>query len=87
MDLMNRIFKPILDAFVVVFINDILIFSRSKDDHEQHLRVILQTLKEKQLYEKFEKCEFWLNEITFLGHVINKDDISIEPQKVEAIGN
>ena len=87
MDLMNHIFKPFLDKFVVVFINDILIHSKSKKEHEQYLGVILQTLREKQWYGKSKKCEFWLNEVTFFGHVINKDGISVDPHKIETIVN
>jgi hypothetical protein len=85
MDMMNRIFKPFLDQFVVVFIDDILVFSKSKDEHEQHLRLILQTLREHKLYAKFSKCEFWLDSVAFLGHVVSKDGVSLDPQKVEAI--
>ncbi|XP_028112932.1 uncharacterized protein LOC114311048 [Camellia sinensis] len=87
MDLMNRIFKPFLDEFIVVFIDDILIYSKNRDEHEQHLRQILQILREKQLYGKFKKCEFWLVEIAFLGHIIKKDGISVDPHKIEAIIN
>ncbi|XP_019251021.1 PREDICTED: uncharacterized protein LOC109229935 [Nicotiana attenuata] len=69
MDLMNRVFRPYIDSFVIVFIDDILIYSRSLGKHEQHLRVVLQTLREQQLYAKFSKCEFWLESVAFLGHV------------------
>ena len=72
MDLMNRIFKPYFDEFVVVFIDDILIYSESKAEHEDHLRLTLRTLRERKLYAKFNKCEFWLSTISFLGHVINE---------------
>jgi hypothetical protein len=85
MDLMNRMFKPFLDHFVVVFIDDILIYSKSKEDHERHLRLVLQVLKEKKLYAKLKKCEFWLDSVAFLGHVISKDGISVDPKKVEAV--
>uniref|UniRef100_A0A2N9IFH6 CCHC-type domain-containing protein n=1 Tax=Fagus sylvatica TaxID=28930 RepID=A0A2N9IFH6_FAGSY len=85
MDLMNRVFKPFLDQFVVVFIDDILIYSKSKEDHERHLRLVLQVLKEKKLYAKLKKCEFWLDSVAFLGHVISKDGISVDPKKVEAV--
>ena len=87
MDLMNRVFKPFLDHFVVVFIDDILIYSRSKEKHEEHLKTVLGTLKEKKLYAKLKKCEFWLDSVVFLGHVITKDGISMDPKKVEAIVN
>ncbi|XP_055803407.1 uncharacterized protein LOC129872443 [Solanum dulcamara] len=70
MDLMNRIFRHYLDQFVVVFIDDILIYSKSKEEHDKHLRIVLQALKEKELYAKLSKCEFWLNEVAFLGHVV-----------------
>jgi hypothetical protein len=85
MDLMNRVFKPFLDQFVVVFIDDILIYSKSKEDHERHLRLVLQVLEEKKLYAKLKKCEFWLDSVAFLGHVISKDGISVDPKKVEAV--
>ena len=85
MDLMNRVFKSFLDHFVIIFIDDILVYSKSKKEHEQHLRLALQTLKEHKLYAKFSKCEFWLDSVAFLGHVVSKDDISIDMKKVEAI--
>ena len=85
MDLMNRVFKPFLNQFVVVFIDDILIYSKSKEDHERHLRLVLQVLEEKKLYAKLKKCEFWLDSVAFLGHVISKDGISVDPKKVEAV--
>ena len=85
MDLMNKVFKDYLGKFIVVFINDILIYSRSKEEHTQYLRITLQVLKEKQLYTKLKKCEFWLEKVTFLGHVVSKDGISVDPSKVEAI--
>jgi len=71
MDYMNRIFRPWLDKFVIVFINDILIYSKNRGDHEQHLRVVLEVLREHQPYGKLSKCEFWLEEVQFLGHVIS----------------
>ena len=70
-DLMNRVFHQYLDQFVVVFIDDILVYSANEDDHMQHLRTVLQTLREKQLFAKFKKCDFWLEEISFLGHIIS----------------
>ncbi|KAL4367743.1 hypothetical protein GQ457_05G022050 [Hibiscus cannabinus] len=85
MDLMNRVFKPYLDKFVVVFIDDILIYSHNKDDHAEHLRIVLQTLRECQLYAKFSKCEFWLSEVAFLGHVISAKGIMVDPKKVQTI--
>ncbi|KAI3784347.1 hypothetical protein L1987_43445 [Smallanthus sonchifolius] len=87
MDLMNRVCKPYLDQFVIVFIDDILIYSRTKEDHTTHLKLILELLKKEQLYAKFSKCEFWLREIHFLGHVINNQGIHVDPAKVTAIKN
>ncbi|XP_027155044.1 uncharacterized protein LOC113755186, partial [Coffea eugenioides] len=81
MDLMHRVFKPYLDQFVVVFIDDILVYSKTREDHEQHLRLVLQTLKDHQLYAKFSKCEFWLEKVSFLGHVISKEGIAVDPAK------
>ena len=87
MDLMNRIFQPYLDQFVIVFIDDILIYSGSKEDHEEHVRVVLQILRENQLYAKFSKCQFWLDSVAFLGHVISAEGVFVDPQKIEAIVN
>ena len=70
MSLMNEIFKPYLDLFVIVFIDDILIYSKSRKEHEEHLRMVLEVLREKKLYAKFSKCEFWLDSVSFLGHVV-----------------
>ncbi|WMV07970.1 hypothetical protein MTR67_001355 [Solanum verrucosum] len=70
MDLMNKVFKPYLDLFVTVFIDDILIYSQNEEEHATHLRVVLQTLKDRQLFAKFSKCEFWLQSVAFLGHVV-----------------
>ena len=70
MDLMNRVFQSYLDRFVVVFIDDILVYSKIEEKHDEHLRIVLQVLRGKQLYTKFSKCEFWLREVTFLGHVV-----------------
>nr|KYP49089.1 Transposon Ty3-I Gag-Pol polyprotein [Cajanus cajan] len=85
MDYMNRIFHPYLDRFVVVFIDDILVYSKTREEHAEHLRIVLQTLKEKQLYAKLSKCEFWLNSVSFLGHVISERGIAVDPSKVEAV--
>ena len=87
MDLMNHVFKPFLDQFVIVFIDDILVYSPIVVEHERHLRMILQTLREPQLYAKFSKCEFWLSEVAFLGHIVTRDGISVDPKKVEVIQN
>ncbi|KAK1647060.1 hypothetical protein QYE76_064865 [Lolium multiflorum] len=85
MNLMNKIFMPYLDKFVIVFIDDILIYSKDKAEHAEHLRLVLQTLREHQLYAKFSKCEFWLDQVEFLGHVISKDGIAVNPSKVAAV--
>ncbi|KAA0059550.1 reverse transcriptase [Cucumis melo var. makuwa] len=87
MDLMNRIFHRYLDQFVIVFIDDILVYSVDREFHEEHLRIVLQTLREKQLYAKFSKCEFWLEQVVFLGHVVSAKGVSVDPQKVEAVVN
>ncbi|XP_027348023.1 uncharacterized protein LOC113859449 [Abrus precatorius] len=84
-DYMNRIFHEFLDKFVVVFIDDILIYSKNQEKHAEYLRIVLQILKERQLYAKFSKCEFWLSEIQFLGHVVSKEGIMVDPAKVEAV--
>ncbi|RVX02879.1 Retrovirus-related Pol polyprotein from transposon 17.6 [Vitis vinifera] len=87
MDLMNRVFKPYLDQFVVVFIDDILVYSRSREENEDHLSIVLQTLRDKQLYAKLKKCEFWLDRISFLRHVVSNDGISVDPGKVDVVAN
>ena len=85
MDLMNRVFHPYLDQFVIVFIDDILVYSRNAEEHTFHLRIILQTLRDNELYAKFSKCEFWLNEIVFLRHVVSGNGIFVDARKIEAI--
>ncbi|XP_042400896.1 uncharacterized protein LOC121990913, partial [Zingiber officinale] len=85
MDLMNRIFLEYLDQFVIVFIDDILIYSCSEEEHAQHLRIVLETLRRHHLYAKFSKCAFWLPSVGFLGHVVSSRGISVDPQKIEAI--
>ena len=85
MDLMHRVFQPYLDRFVVVFVDDILIYSKSEEEHEVHLRIILQTLRDHQLYAKFSNCEFWLTEVRLLGHVVLASGVSVYPEKVEAV--
>lgn len=85
MEIMNRVFKPFLHKFVIVFIDDILVYSKSPEEHEQHLRIVLQTLREHQLFEKFSKREFWLTQVAFLGHIISKDGIQVDLSKVEAV--
>ncbi|KAL4281883.1 hypothetical protein GQ457_03G019080 [Hibiscus cannabinus] len=87
MDLMNMVFHEYLDQFVVVFIDDILVYSRTEEDHDRHLLLVLQTLLENQLYAKLSKCEFWIREVVFLGHVVSSEGIRVDPKKVEAIVN
>jgi hypothetical protein len=82
MYLMNSVFMPELDKFIVVFIDDILVYSKSTEEHEEHLRVVLQQLRDHQLYAKFSKCEFWINEVSFLRHVISSEGITVDPSKV-----
>ncbi|GKB75954.1 putative reverse transcriptase domain-containing protein [Tanacetum coccineum] len=85
MDLMNRVCKPYLDKFVIVFIDDILIYSKSKQEHEEHLKLILELLKKEELYAKFSKCKFWIPKVQFLCHVINSKGIHVDPAKIESI--
>ncbi|GKA14708.1 putative reverse transcriptase domain-containing protein, partial [Tanacetum coccineum] len=85
MDLMNRVCKPYLDKFVIVFINDILIYSKNKQEHEEHLKIILELLKKEELYAKFSKCEFWIPKVQFLGHVIDNKGIHVDPAKIESV--
>jgi len=85
MDYMNRIFRPFLDKFVVVFIDDILIYSRTQEEHAEHPRLVLGILREKRLYAKLSKCEFWMDEVQFLGHVISAQGIAVDPAKVDAV--
>ena len=87
MDLMNRVFRPYLDRFVVVFIDDILVYSQGEAEHAEHLRLVLQILRDKQLYAKFSKCEFWLREVSFLGHVVSASGVRVDPNKILAILN
>jgi hypothetical protein len=85
MNLMNKVFMEYLNRFVVIFIDDIMIYSKNDSDHEEHLRLVLQKLRDNQLYAKFSKCEFWLDEVPFLGHIISKGGISVDPVKVTEI--
>nr|APU93382.1 putative gag-pol polyprotein [Marshallia obovata] len=87
MDLMNRVCRPMLDKSVIVFIDDILIYSKSHEEHATHLREVLETLREHKLYGKFSKCAFWLQEVQFLGHVINAKGVLVDPAKIEAVLN
>jgi len=86
-DTMNRVFRLFLDKFAIVFIDDILIYSPSKEEHEVHLKVVLQTLQEHKLYAKFSKCEFWLSQVVFLGHVISTEGISVDLAKIMVVKN
>ncbi|GKD33582.1 putative reverse transcriptase domain-containing protein [Tanacetum coccineum] len=85
MDLMNWVCKPYLDKFVIVFINDILIYSKSKQEHEEQLKLILELLKKEQLYAKFAKCEFWIPKVQFLSYVIDSQGIHMDPAKIKSI--
>ena len=85
MDLMHRVFQPYLDQFVMVFVDDILIYSQSEEEHEDHLRIVLQALREHQLYAEFSKCEFWLTKVRFLGHVVSVSGVSMDLGKVDAV--
>ena len=87
MDLMNRVFQPYLDRFIIVFIDDILVYSSSLEEHSKNLRIVLHTLRERQLYAKLSKCQFWLDKVTFLGHVISTEGVSVDPQKIEVVVN
>jgi hypothetical protein len=87
MYLMNKVFVEYLDRFVMVFINDILVYSRTEEEHEDHLRLVLQKLREHKLYAKLRKCEFWMKQVAFLGHVISKGGISVDPRKVQDVLN
>jgi hypothetical protein len=87
MYLMNKVFIEYLDRFIVVFIDDILIFSKTMEEHEEHLRLVLEKLRSNQLYVKFSKCEFWLTEVAFLGHVISVGGVSVDPGKVNDVLN
>jgi hypothetical protein len=85
MQLMNKVCMEYLDKFVVVFIDDILIFSKNEEEHDEHLRLVLQKLRENQLYAKLSKCEFCLKEVSFLGHIISEGEISVDPSKIKDV--
>jgi hypothetical protein len=85
MNMMNKVFMEFLDKFAVIFIDDILIYSKSNEEHEAHLRAILEKLREHKLYAKLSKCEFWLSEVGFLRHIVTKEGISVDPAKVTAV--
>ena len=84
-DLMNRVFQPYVDQFVVVFIDDIFVYSKDRENRNTHLRIVLETLRKEQLYAKLSKCEFWLNEVSFLGHIVSKEGIRVDPKKIEVV--
>ncbi|XP_073133871.1 uncharacterized mitochondrial protein AtMg00860-like [Henckelia pumila] len=85
MDLMTRVFQPYLDQFVIVFIDDILIYSKDRKDHSRNLKTVLEVLRERKLFVKFDKCEFWLERVAFLGHIISKSVVEVDPSKVQAV--
>ncbi|GKA05573.1 putative reverse transcriptase domain-containing protein, partial [Tanacetum coccineum] len=85
MDLMNRVSKPYLDKFIIVFIDDILVYSKDEEEHGKHLKIILELLKKERLYAKFSKCDFWIDSVQFLGHVIDRSGVHVDPAKIEAI--
>jgi hypothetical protein len=85
MYMMNKVFMEYLDKFVMVFINDILVYSRGEEEHKGHLRLVLQKLRDHKLYTKLSKCEFWLKQVAFLGHIISKGGISVNPSKVQDV--
>ncbi|GJV07966.1 putative reverse transcriptase domain-containing protein [Tanacetum coccineum] len=85
MDLMNQVCKPYLDKSVIIFNDDILIYSKSEEEHAEHLKLILELLKKEELYAKFSKCDFWLSKVQFLGHVIDSEGIYVDPAKIDSI--
>ena len=87
MDLMNRVFHEYLDSFIIVFIDDILIYSKTKEEHEQHLRITLQVYRQHQLFAKSSKCEFLLRSMTFLDHVLSNKGVEVDPKKTEVVKN
>jgi transcription elongation factor GreA-like protein len=87
MNLMNKVFMEELEKFVVVFIDDILVYSKSIEQHEQHLRVVLEKLRAHMLYAKYSKCEIWLEKISFLGHLLIVEGVAVDPRKVEIVSN
>ncbi|GKB23339.1 putative reverse transcriptase domain-containing protein [Tanacetum coccineum] len=82
---MNRVCKPFLDKFVIVFIDDILIYSKNKKEHEEHLKAVLKLLKKEKLYAKFSKCEFWIPKVQFLGHLIDSQGIHVDAAKIKSL--
>ena len=86
-NLMNRVFRPYVDQFVVVFIDDILVYSKDAQEHEQHLRIVIEMLREKKLYAKLSKCDFWLKKVSFVGHIVSAGGIRVDPIKIEDVVN
>ena len=87
MELMNRVFHDYLDKFIIVFIDDILVYSKTREDHETHLRLALERLQFEKLYAQFSKCEFWLDRVMFLGNIVSKEGVAVDSAKIEAIIN
>ena len=85
MNLMNRVFEEYLDKFIIVFIDNILVYSCSMEEHELHLKIVLEKLREKKLYAKFLKCKFWLGKVSFLGHFGSEEGISVDLSKVKVV--
>ena len=85
MQLMHQVMAPFLDAFVVVFVDDILVYSKTEEEHAEHLRQVLETLRRHRLFAKFSKCDFWLREVRFLGHVVSATRVKVDPEKIEAV--
>ena len=87
MELMNRVFHDYLDKFIIMFIDDILVYSKTRGDHETHLRLTLERLQSEKLYAKFSKYEFWLDSVMFLGHIVSEEGVTVYPTKIEAVIN
>ena len=85
MDLMNRVFRPYLDEFVIVFIDDILVYSKDKESHQTHLRTVLETLRQEKLYAMFSKCDFWIEKVGFFGHIMSGEGVAVDPVKISDV--
>ncbi|KAL0560426.1 hypothetical protein IC582_000831 [Cucumis melo] len=85
MDLMNRVFKDFLDTFIIVFIDDIFVYSKTEAEHEEHLHQVLETLRANKLYAKFSKCKFWMKKVSLLGHIVSSEGVSVDPEKIEVV--
>ena len=85
MDLMNRVFSPYLDQFVVVFLDDILVYSKNEEEHAKHLRTVLETMRREKLYAKLSKCNFWTKSVSFLGHIVLGEGVAVDPSKIQAV--